>query len=111
MIIIEALPIYKKWKEQQTKEIKNIVTDAVNKIKVGNTAKLKTLRAAIIEIKIDFGAGVRIYLTKKQENHYIALWGGADKKRQQSDIEKAIKIKQFWEANENEKKKNNGNGF
>jgi hypothetical protein len=36
---------------------------------------------------------------KENDVFYLILWGGTDKKNQREDIEKAIKIKQFMEAN------------
>ncbi|MDR1245366.1 MAG: hypothetical protein LBJ98_05305 [Endomicrobium sp.] len=98
MITIKFLPIFKKWFEKQTKEVREEIISAVNRISQGNTSSLKTLRAGIIEIKIHFGAGIRIYLMKENDVFYLILWGGRDKKSQQEDIEKAIKIKRFMEA-------------
>ncbi|MDR1433777.1 MAG: hypothetical protein LBI93_01290 [Endomicrobium sp.] len=99
MITVKFLPIFKKWFEKQTKEARREIIDAVNKISQGNTSSLKALRAGITEIKIHFGAGIRIYLVKENDCFYLILWGGADKKSQREDIEKAIKIKRFMEAN------------
>jgi putative component of toxin-antitoxin plasmid stabilization module len=36
---------------------------------------------------------------KENDVFYLILWGGTDKKSQEEDIEKAIKIKRFMEAN------------
>ena len=105
MITVKFLPIFKKWLEKQTKEIRQEIISAVNRISQGNTSSLKTLRAGITEIKIHFGAGIRLYLVKEEMVNdsndvlYLILCGGTDKKSQQKDIEKAIKIKQFMEAN------------
>ncbi|MDR3243772.1 MAG: type II toxin-antitoxin system RelE/ParE family toxin [Elusimicrobiota bacterium] len=106
IIIVEFLPIFRKWFAKQTEGVQGKMSEYIDRIRLGNTSNLKPVRAAIIEDRIHFGAGIRIYFTKKAENHYIALWGGSDKKSQQEDIDKAIKIKQNWEADENEKNKN-----
>ncbi|MDR3243769.1 MAG: type II toxin-antitoxin system RelE/ParE family toxin [Elusimicrobiota bacterium] len=105
-IRVALLPIYKKWVAKQTNEVQEKILEYTSRIEEGNTSNLKGLSGGIIEIKIHYGAGVRVYLKKKDENCYIVLWGGTNKKSQQSDIDKAIKIKQNWEADENEKNEN-----
>ncbi len=45
------------------------------------------------EYKIDFGPGYRIYLAKDGLKMILLLWGGT-KRRQQQDIDKAIRL---WE--------------
>ncbi|MDR3244103.1 MAG: type II toxin-antitoxin system RelE/ParE family toxin [Elusimicrobiota bacterium] len=106
MIVVVPLPIFQEWLEKQSIEVRRKIIDYTDRIEEGNTSNLKGLRNGISELKIHYGAGIRVYLKKKNENHYIALWGGSDKKSQQADIDKAIKIKQSWEAEENEKNKN-----
>jgi putative component of toxin-antitoxin plasmid stabilization module len=56
MIIVKFLPIFKKWFEKQTKEVRQEIISAVNRISQDNTSSLKALKAGIIEIKIHFGA-------------------------------------------------------
>jgi putative addiction module killer protein len=103
MITVEPLAIFRAWLEKQTQEVRRVIAKTINKIRQGNTSSLKGLRGGISEIKIHYGAGIRLYIVKREEVFYIVLWGGTDKKTQQADIEKAIKIKQIMEANENEK--------
>jgi putative addiction module killer protein len=105
MIIVEPVPIYQEWLKKQDKEIQAKISEYIIRLGCGNTSNLKGLKGGISEIKIHYGAGIRVYLKKKNENYYIVLWGGADKKSQQKDIEKAISIKQFMEATENEENK------
>ncbi|MDR3243129.1 MAG: type II toxin-antitoxin system RelE/ParE family toxin [Elusimicrobiota bacterium] len=105
-IIVELFPIYNKWVEKQSLGVQRKISEYTDRIERGNTSNLKGLRDGISEVKIHYGAGIRVYVKKKDENCYIVLWGGTDKKSQQSDIEKALKIKQNWEADENEKNKN-----
>jgi putative addiction module killer protein len=104
MITVEFVPIFIKWLEKQNKEAHKVIMRAIDRIRQGNTSSLKGLRGGISEIKIHYGAGIRVYIVQKGDVFYVVLWGGTDKKTQAADIEKAINIKQFWEANENEKK-------
>jgi putative addiction module killer protein len=87
-----------KWFEKQTKEVKEIVVDSFKRIEQGNFSNCKLLRNGISEIKINFAAGIRIYYTKNGNEIIILLWGGANKKRQSEDIEKAIQIKRMLEV-------------
>lgn len=52
----------------------------------------KTVGSGIIELKIDYAKGYRIYL-KETEGKIIILLVGGDKSSQQKDIEKA---KEIW---------------
>jgi putative addiction module killer protein len=58
----------------------------------------KLLRNGIFELKINCGKGIGIYYTKTAETILISLYGGADKKHQADDIEKAIRIKELYKG-------------
>jgi len=64
------------------------VTIAVMRIGQGHTANLKGVGGGIIEYKIDFGPGYRVYFGKDGDSLVILL-GGGTKKRQKRDIEAA----------------------
>ena len=57
----------------------------------GNLGDAKTLGNGISEMRIDIGAGYRIYFTVKEKVIVILLAGGT-KSSQQSDIKKAIEL-------------------
>jgi putative addiction module killer protein len=64
------------------------VTIALGRIAQGNLSNVKGVGSGVLEFRIDFGPGFRIYLGKDGEALVILLAGGA-KKRQQRDIEDA----------------------
>jgi len=66
------------------------VTAARLRVEAGNTSNINWFRG-IGEYKIDWGKGYRIYLAKVGER-FILLLGGGTKKRQQKDIEQAVKL-------------------
>ena len=68
------------------------VTVAVSRLEMGNLSNFEWFRG-IGEYKIDWGPGLRIYLTKEGLN-IIILVGGGTKKRQQRDIDQAVAL---WE--------------
>jgi len=58
----------------------------------GNLSKVKPVGEGVLEYKIDFGPGYRVYFGRDGEVLLILLTGGT-KKRQQRDINAA---KTFW---------------
>ena len=64
------------------------VTTALMRLEEGNTSRLKGLGGGLVELRIDFGPGYRIYLAWDGPVIVILL-GGGTKKRQQADIETA----------------------
>jgi putative addiction module killer protein len=69
------------------------VATALERIADGNLSNVKPIRHGVLEYKIDFGPGYRIYFGRDGDRLIILLAGGA-KKRQQQDIEQA---KANWE--------------
>ncbi|HVZ14016.1 MAG TPA: type II toxin-antitoxin system RelE/ParE family toxin [Bauldia sp.] len=65
------------------------VTVFLTRLAQGNTSNVKRLQAGVLELKIDFGPGYRVYFGREGERLVILL-GGGTKKRQQRDIENAV---------------------
>jgi len=68
------------------------VSTALYRIEQGNFSNAKGIGGGILEYKIDFGPGYRVYFGKDGEALVILL-GGGTKKHQQLDID-AAKI--YW---------------
>jgi putative addiction module killer protein len=68
------------------------VTVALARLEQGNTSNTKTVGEGVLEYRIDWGPGYRIYLGRDGETLVILLTGGT-KQRQQRDIARA---KEFW---------------
>lgn len=64
------------------------VTVALRRLEQGNTSSLKGVGEGVLECRIDFGPGYRVYLGRDGDVLVILLTGGT-KKRQQRDIEAA----------------------
>ena len=67
----------------------------VNRIATGNFGDCKPLRDGVQELKIDFGPGYRVYLSKQGPVWVLILCGG-DKSDQSRDIERAIAYLKDW---------------
>jgi putative addiction module killer protein len=62
------------------------VTVALQRIRQGNLSNVKGVGAGVLEYRIDFGPGYRIYFGKEGAQIVVLLAGGT-KRRQQRDIE------------------------
>jgi putative addiction module killer protein len=75
------------------------VATALERIAHGNLSNVKTAGKGVLEYRIDFGPGYRIYFGRDGDRLVILLTGGT-KKRQREDIRKA---RANWEDYRNRK--------
>ncbi len=75
------------------------VATALERIADGNLSNIKAVGNGVLEYKIDFGPGYRIYFGRDGHRLVILLAGGT-KKRQQDDIRQA---KLNWQDYRNRK--------
>ena len=75
------------------------VATALERVADGNLSNVKAVGDGVLEYKIDFGPGYRIYFGRDGDRLIILLAGGT-KKRQQNDIRRA---KANWEDYRNSK--------
>jgi putative addiction module killer protein len=68
------------------------VTRAIGRLEQGNFSNVKSVGGGVLEYKIDFGPGYRVYFGRDGEAIVILLTGGT-KKRQQRDIAAA---QDYW---------------
>jgi len=66
------------------------------RIRLGNLGDWKSLKKGLYEIRIDEGAGYRLYFTQTFSQKIILL--GGSKKTQEKDIEKARKYLQDYRS-------------
>lgn len=65
------------------------VVRAIARMGQGNLANVKSVGEGVLEYKIDFGPGYRVYFARDGKTLLILLTGGT-KKQQQRDIDAAI---------------------
>ena len=73
------------------------VTVALARLEQGHRPNVKGVGGGVLELKIDYGPGYRIYLGKDGERLVILL-GGGTKKRQGVDIEAARRLWQEYKV-------------
>ena len=61
------------------------VTVALTRMEQGNLSNVKTVGGGVLEYRIDFGPGYRVYFGRDGDTLIILLAGGT-KRRQQDDI-------------------------
>ena len=64
----------------------------IKRMESGNLGNIEPVGSGVYEKKINYGAGYRLYFFQKGTQIIVLLCGG-DKSTQQSDINKAIKLK------------------
>ena len=79
----------KKLRDSQTRMR---VLKSITKMRLGNFGDSESVGEGVSELKLDFGAGYRVYYAKQGEKIVFLLCGG-DKKSQQKNIEQA---REYW---------------
>ena len=93
---------YAKWFNRLNAAAAAKVVTALVRMEQGNFSNTKGIGGGVLEYKIDFGPGYRIYFGKDGAKIVIIL-GGGTKRRQQNDISSA---KAFWKDYKDRKRKN-----
>jgi putative addiction module killer protein len=89
--------IYQSWLDSlRDRTAKIAVIRRIARVELGLFGDCKPLRDGISELKIDVGAGYRVYYAQLG-NMVILLTSGGDKKSQSRDIERAIRLLNDWE--------------
>ncbi len=86
-----------KWLENIDREARRRVNIALAKLEDGNTGSLKSVGSGVHEIRLTYGAGIRVYLGW-ENNHLVILLYGGTKKRQSDDIAKAQQLWRDYQA-------------
>ena len=83
---------YERWltsfKEQAARDR---VLARVRRLQLGNPGGHKVLGGGLLELRIAYGKGIRVYYARHGKRVYLLL-GGGDKSTQSRDIEAARKV-------------------
>jgi putative addiction module killer protein len=66
------------------------IATRINRLAAGNLGDCKSLRQGLYELRIDWGPGYRVYYAMGGKACVLLLCGG-DKRKQGSDIERALR--------------------
>lgn len=81
------------WLNSFNRDIKKRIILRLDRVKTGNLGDYKNIGEGVLELRLKFGSGYRIYFGKEGDEIVILLCGG-DKKTQSQDINKA---KEYWQ--------------
>lgn len=92
MKTIKTTAIYESWIDSM-KDRKAVarIRIRIDRLVMGNRGDHRNLKAGVVELKIDFGPGYRVYCTERAGEIVILLCGGT-KKGQDADIALAEKM-------------------
>lgn len=82
---------FRRWQDGLDPAAAYRVEAALGRMAAGNLSNLRSLRGGLLECRLHFGPGYRIYLGRDGGALIILLVGGT-KARQQQDIEKAREL-------------------
>jgi len=71
------------------------ITSRLRLAEHGNLGDWKSLRDGVSEMRVDVGAGYRLYFTRR-DNTVIVLLCGGDKRKQDADLRRAIELAKNW---------------
>jgi putative addiction module killer protein len=88
---------YQDWLDAMRDRVAKVaVIRRVARMEVGLFGDCKPLRDGVWELRVDVGAGYRVYYTHVGDR-VILLIGGVDKRSQSRDIERSVKLLKDWE--------------
>ncbi len=93
----DAKDMYLDWLRKQRDTTARIAVDRrVNRLELGNFGDHSFCRDGVWELKVDVGAGYRVYYAMAGKKIVLLLCGG-DKRTQNADITRACDYWQDWQ--------------
>jgi putative addiction module killer protein len=93
----EDVSPFRHWFDGLDEQAAAVVTIAIDRLGEGNTSNAKPLGEGVSELRINRGPGYRIYFGWDGKV-LIILLGGGTKRRQQSDIQAALRHWRTYKA-------------
>lgn len=89
---IEMTETYSDW-ENSLRDllVRARIQALIARLAAGNPGQHRALTGGVCELKLDFGAGYRVYYTQRGKTLVLLLVGG-DKSTQRSDIQTALAL-------------------
>ena len=92
MIEIRQTGIYSKWfKSLRDTQAQARINIRIRRLSMGNSGDVKPVGKGVSELRIDYGAGYRVYFIQRGAQLIILLAGG-DKRTQDQDIKTALNL-------------------
>ena len=92
MVMVKRTEVFDKWlRKLRDRQAVNRIQVRIDRLATGNTGDINTVGQGVLEMKINYGPGYRVYFLP-QANRIIILLCGGDKTTQANDIAHALKI-------------------
>ena len=89
MFSVRPLPEFTTWLDGlKDLRVRGAVTERIKRLSFGLLGDFKAIGDGVIELRIDFGAGWRLYYTQRGAEIIVLLAGGS-KRTQNKDIKRA----------------------
>ena len=92
MIEIRQTDSFERWFARlRDEDARARILVRIRRLSLGNAGDVRPVGRGVSELRIDYGAGYRVYFVTRGRDLVILLAGG-DKRTQDSDIKRAIKL-------------------
>ncbi len=92
MFEIRTTRVFVKWLDSlRGARARARVLVRIERLADGNPGDVKPVGEGVSELRIDYGPGYRVYFTQRGEEVIVLLVGG-DKRTQESDIQRALRL-------------------
>lgn len=99
MFTVRSLPEFTAWLKGLTDtKSRDIVAARIDRMKRGLFGDVKPVGEGISELRIDFGAGWRVYFTQREKTLIVLLVGGSER-TQDNDIKRAKELAKALKEN------------
>ena len=92
MIEISQTELYSRWFDGlRDRRARSRIDIRIRRLSLGNPGDVRPVGEGVSELRIDYGPGYRVYFVQHEASLIILLAGG-DKRTQDQDIQKAIRM-------------------
>jgi putative addiction module killer protein len=100
VIVLKQTKVFTVWlKGLRDKRARARIDIRLERATDGNFGAMRSVGGTVSELKIDYGPGYRVYLTRRGDEIVVLLCGG-DKSSQSKDIERAKKMAGEWKEDD-----------
>jgi putative addiction module killer protein len=94
MVEIRQTEIYSRWfNSLRDRQARARIDIRIRRLSIGNPGDVKPVGKGVLELRIDYGPGYRVYFIQRGETLIVLLAGG-DKRTQNRDIKTALDLAQ-----------------
>jgi putative addiction module killer protein len=89
MFSIRPLPEFTAWLDDLAdKPVRGVIAARIKRLALGLMGDVEPVGEGVLELRIHFGAGWRVYFTQRGKDVIVLLFGGS-KRTQKADIRRA----------------------